>query len=460
VTTRDETYTRLDSIQARSLERLQEAGPDRALLVELLEGACLLELAKIETTRVDPASYLQHAVDVVAQMYPVHGVSATVAVVGGDPIEVHAGELHRDQAPTGDQRYPLVHDDVTLGVLVAGEPKADLGAADHFFQEVAQQIARGFASVVDAELLRREAATATASRVASQLADERIVEGIEELALALASFPGAIAAELAIDHVAVGPPLRLRSGYWDHDGHPHSVDSITLDLGEAGRLTARIRSADESAPDERAVESVMEDLAQSLERIGTNRALREQAETEPLTGLGNRRRLQRALDQHLSRAERYGERVALLLLDLDRFKAVNDELGHDAGDAVIVACADALRDRTRSYDELVRLGGDEFVIVAPVPDVLHARQLADDMREHIAWRCNAKLPAGWGLTAAIGVAVFPDAATDPESLLRAADIALYRAKAAGADGVVVAEPVVSDLTARAPKGRWLSSRRV
>ena len=74
------------------------------------------------------------------------------------------------------------------------------------------------------------------------------------------------------------------------------------------------------------------------------------------------------------------------------------------------------------------------------------------MREHIAWRCNALLPAGWGLTAAIGVAVFPDAATDPESLLRAADIALYRAKDSGADGVVVAEPAASDVTAaRRPK---------
>jgi GGDEF domain-containing protein len=80
------------------------------------------------------------------------------------------------------------------------------------------------------------------------------------------------------------------------------------------------------------------------------------------------------------------------------------------------------------------------------------------MREHIAWRCNAKLPADWGLTAAIGVAVFPDAATDPESLLRAADIALYRAKAAGADGVAVADPLVSDITVRPPKGRRLSRR--
>jgi diguanylate cyclase (GGDEF)-like protein len=438
---RDETLARLDSIQARSLARLQDAGTDRALIVELLEAACLLELAKIETTRVDPASYLQHAVDVFAQMYPVHGAAATVSVAGNDPIEVCAGER-----PSGDSRYPLDDGGVTLGVFVPGELKTELGAPDAFFRNVAAQLAQGVASVTHAEQLRREAATATASRLASQLADENIVEGLEELALALASFPAVIAAELVIDHVAVGPPLKLRSGYWDNDGRPHSLDSVILDLGAVGRLTARIRSVDESPPDEVAVQGVMEYLASSLDRIATTQALREQAETEPLTGLGNRRRLQRALEQHLSRAQRYGERVALLLLDLDRFKAVNDELGHEMGDAVIVACADALRDRTRGYDELVRLGGDEFVVVAPVPDVLHARRLAEEMREHIAARCNALLPEDWGLTAAIGVAVFPDAAVDPESLLRAADIALYRAKDAGTDGVAIAEPAVADIT--------------
>jgi diguanylate cyclase (GGDEF)-like protein len=126
---------------------------------------------------------------------------------------------------------------------------------------------------------------------------------------------------------------------------------------------------------------------------------------------------------------------------------------------VIVACAQALRERTRSYDELVRLGGDEFVVVAPVPDVLDARRLAEEIREHIAQRCNALLPPDWGLTAAIGVAVFPDAALDPESLLRAADIALYRAKDSGRDGVVVSEPAVSDITTRGPKVRRALPRR-
>jgi len=445
--TRAQTFARLDAMQARSLARLQESETDRELLVELLESGCLLELARVDTTRVDPTSYLQHAIDVVGQLYPVRGVGATVSRIGYPKVEVRSGE------PGGERRYPLVADGATIGVLVVGDAKTDLGPADRFFEQVAAQIAQGFLNASHAEQLRREAAMATAARVASQLADEHIVEGLEELALALASFPGIIAAELVIDHVAVGPPLRLQRGYWDGDGRPHSVDSVTLDLGGDGRLTARIRSIDESAPDEIAVQGVLEYLASSLERIATTQSLREQAETEPLTGLGNRRRLQRALDQNLSRAHRYGERVALLLLDLDRFKAVNDELGHDTGDAVIVACADALRERTRGYDELVRLGGDEFVVVAPVPDVLDACRLAESVREQIATRCNALLPDNWGLTATIGIAVYPDAAADPESLLRAADIALYRAKDAAHTGVVVAEPAAGDVTVRAARAR-------
>src|SRR5262249_20050003 len=118
----------------------------------------------------------------------------------------------------------------------------------------------------------------------------------------------------------------------------------------------------------------------------------------------------------------------------------NDELGHEMGDSVIKACADALKVRTRGYDEVIRLGGDEFVVVAPVPDILDALRLADALREEIASRCGALLPANSGPTATVGVAVYPDAGTDGEALLRAADVALYRAKDAGRDGVMVADP--------------------
>jgi GGDEF domain-containing protein len=90
---------------------------------------------------------------------------------------------------------------------------------------------------------------------------------------------------------------------------------------------------------------------------------------------------------------------------------------------------------------------------------LDACRLAQEMRERIADRCNALLPDDWGLTAAIGVAVFPDAAHDPESLLRAADIALYRAKDSGVDGVMLADFAPAGAATRGAKLRRGSSRR-
>src|SRR2546430_5067061 len=128
-------------------------------------------------------------------MYPVQGISAMVTASGLPAIDVVAGER-----PTGGRRYPLVTGGLTTGVLIAGAVKADLGAPDQFFARVATQIADGLAGAVHAEHLRRQAATANAAAVAAELDSREMVEGLEELALSLASFPSVIAAELAIDH--------------------------------------------------------------------------------------------------------------------------------------------------------------------------------------------------------------------------------------------------------------------
>jgi diguanylate cyclase (GGDEF)-like protein len=424
---------RIEAAQTRSRERLRQGGPDRALLVQLIEASCLLELAKLDATRLDPSTYLQLAVDVVAQMYPVGGCAATVAD-GTRTLEVHSGKISDEGA-----RSPLVTQGKTIGVLVTGAVTSDLGSPEHFFDRAADQIARGIATALDAERLRRDAAIATAARIASELQQDDVVDGLEELALALASFPSVIAAELVIDHAGVGPPLHLRAGYWDDDGRAHSIGSFALDLATTGRLAVRLRSDDEELPDDEAVGEVLAGLAGSLERLMHTQRLVEDAETDVLSGLGNRRRLERALAHALSRAERCGERVAVMLIDLDNFKAVNDILGHENGDAVIVQCANAMRERVRGYDEAIRLGGDEFVVVAPVLDVLDALELADALRVEIGQRCGAILPSEWGLSATIGVALFPDSGTTQETLLRAADEALYYAKGEGRDAVAVAE---------------------
>ncbi|MCX7962274.1 MAG: PAS domain S-box protein [Burkholderiales bacterium] len=152
---------------------------------------------------------------------------------------------------------------------------------------------------------------------------------------------------------------------------------------------------------------------------------------DTLTGLPNRRLLEDRLRQALYVAERRGEAVAVMMLDLDRFKQVNDSLGHRAGDAVLVEAARRLGGCVRRADTLARHGGDEFAIV------LAGGRAAEDARvvaEKILRAFEAPFVVGGGefaIGTSIGVSLFPGEATDAEGLLRNADVAMYRAKQSG-----------------------------
>jgi diguanylate cyclase (GGDEF)-like protein len=166
--------------------------------------------------------------------------------------------------------------------------------------------------------------------------------------------------------------------------------------------------------------------------------LQLQANQDPLTGLKNRRRFTEDLRDELARSRRERTLGALLMLDLDNFKQVNDTLGHPIGDRVIAEIAAVLRDRMRETDVVARLGGDEFAVVLPNCDVEEARgvaaAIATSIREHVPR--EEGLPA---ITASIGVAMFgADARSSFESVLAEADAAMYEAKRGGRDAVRVA----------------------
>jgi diguanylate cyclase (GGDEF)-like protein len=159
--------------------------------------------------------------------------------------------------------------------------------------------------------------------------------------------------------------------------------------------------------------------------------MRSLAFRDALTGLPNRLLLADRLHQALQGAKRDGLRVALMFLDLDRFKEVNDTLGHDAGDRLLEALAARIQGCLRSGDTLARLGGDEFVVVLPnVIAVRDAVSVADKLLAVVASPFDV---AGSTLrvSVSIGIAIFPDDAGDSEQLMRAADAAMYRAKQAG-----------------------------
>ncbi len=153
-------------------------------------------------------------------------------------------------------------------------------------------------------------------------------------------------------------------------------------------------------------------------------AMRRFALRDPLTGLANRRALDERLGYEIARHTRQGESFAVLALDLDGFKAVNDRFGHDAGDELLCDAGQALVGAVRAQDTVVRLGGDEFCVLAPQTGAASAEHLVERVREALAG-----VTAGLsGLSASIGTAVFPADGTTPEALLAAADEAAYEAK--------------------------------
>ena len=163
-------------------------------------------------------------------------------------------------------------------------------------------------------------------------------------------------------------------------------------------------------------------------------ALVKQAITDPLTGAYNRRYLQNQLEQLVAPTDKTRPMVALLAIDIDHFKQVNDRHGHDAGDEVLRRLVTLVSARTRGSDLLFRTGGEEFMLLLPRVTAKEAQHIAEALRQMVA---QAELLPGASLTVSIGVASLC-AGQDLKGWVRSADQALYQAKRAGRNRVVVA----------------------
>lgn len=167
------------------------------------------------------------------------------------------------------------------------------------------------------------------------------------------------------------------------------------------------------------------------ERKRMEEAIWREANYDALTGLPNRRLLQDRLGEEVARAQRNGRVLALLFIDLDGFKEVNDILGHHLGDQLLCQAADRIRKILRASDTLARQGGDEFIIILPdLEDVLHAGRIAQDILFTLSRPFELEEQLAY-VSASIGIASYPADSTDIEALVSHADQAMYAAKAMG-----------------------------
>ncbi len=247
--------------------------------------------------------------------------------------------------------------------------------------------------------------------------------------------PGDVPDGATISDGPIAQAHRERSRVTFHDGDGSSENSLGLTrgicvpLGSEGVFCAGSRERGEYGDEDiRLIELLLGHTGEALRRIHLLRELREEAIRDPLTGLYNRRHYTEELEKEVDRAQRYGYGIGFLMIDVNRFKAINDQYGHHVGDDVLRAVARFLQDHVRASEMVVRYGGDEFLIVMPHSDTdidVVCERLAESFREWV----EALGDLGFPLGVAIGGAVWgPYTDMSIEVALALADERMYQDK--------------------------------
>ena len=194
------------------------------------------------------------------------------------------------------------------------------------------------------------------------------------------------------------------------------------------------------------VSFALDNFDRADEKAKADERIRYLATHDSLTGLPNRETFRSELDQSIRNAKRYGGKCAVLLIDIDRFKNINDTLGHGSGDDLLVDAAQRLRDSLRSSDTIARLGGDEFVVV--VNRIANDEDAAGVARKLLAEISKPVVLKGHecGVTASIGIAVYPDHGEDEQALTKHADMAMYLSKTEGKNRLSFYDPKIDAQT--------------
>lgn len=235
--------------------------------------------------------------------------------------------------------------------------------------------------------------------------------------------------------VGDGPGLRRAAN------EPAATTVIAVPLRQSGRIVGVLNLYDKegerpfSAHDLETILTFASQASVAIDNVLLHQEAQRLSLTDPLTGLWNYRYLTLGLGHEIERATRFGRPLAVLMLDLDRFKSINDQHGHQVGDAVLIELAGRMRQEVREVDTVARYGGEEFVLVLPETDSAGAARAADRLGTVIrAAPFCSEAGEGMVVTASIGAAVFPEHGATASLLLRSADDALYAAKDGGRDG--------------------------
>lgn len=236
-----------------------------------------------------------------------------------------------------------------------------------------------------------------------------------------------------------------RCAHVSADGHMY----VCLPLLAQGETLGILHILDGVASADKAAEAAMlekvrlarllaDNIGLGIGNLKMRTTLRNLSIRDPLTGLFNRRYMEEALAQELHRARRNNGQTAVIMIDIDHFKAFNDRYGHDGGDAVLRELGEFFSKHVRGSDVACRYGGEEFMLILSLSTTDGAHQRAERIRkdaEQLDFK-RADLKRG-AITLSIGVAIFPDHAKDAGALVKAADIALYQAKLDGRNQVVM-----------------------
>lgn len=243
-------------------------------------------------------------------------------------------------------------------------------------------------------------------------------------------------------------------------GHelPSDAGSVCLPMQAHGEtLGIFITDVGGAGEDAQRLDRIVEQISLGVASLRIQQRIWEQSVRDPMTDLFNRRYTEPTLQREIGRANRDGAALSVLLLDVDHFKRVNDEHGHDGGDAVLKQVASLIRGAVRTEDIACRYGGEEFLVILPGCDLEQGEEWAERLRERLAsTRLKVDGDRHIPVTASIGIASFPRHADTGAGLISAADAALYAAKAAGRNRVFTASDEVTILEgiAGADARRW------